>query len=479
MAAHEPAKKPKLASPKMPDDPWKGAHEKQLSCGATLQLVGLSSPTHTLFGRIVLLSSETIKEGEDRLSYSVRQVVLWMLDELQKQRQMEKAVQLSTREVLQLGAVWKLTSNTSSTGTMKRTRQFLDNANDPLRPTVESLRVHFRPSRFPAANLVDWSLSSDVSTPSVPSKHKAILHYDADLGFAIIHKPSGLPSHATVDNGVENVLYQLELQQRRGGCCAKPSLPQRLDIETEGLLLVATKPEFSAYMGRILQQKSLSATASSDKSRPTALHKQYRCLVRLTSQQQRQDLLRQTREPRQGLVEHYMDPSSLVPKTFQLEPREGWLKCLLRIIQVGPAVKYNETEETSYGDGDGKADNLVMQVQVELLTGRTHQIRGQFAAMNLPLVGDPLYGQPDESIAWDARRNRGIARPNDSRTERLGLQCCALSFPKPIWHINEKKKRPFLMKDEIEEFFFRLDNAWWSAHFRVASIDENQSDLAI
>lgn len=36
------------------------------------------------------------------------------------------------------------------------------------------------------------------------------------------------------------------------------------------------------------------------------------------------------------------------------------------------------------------------KVQIELVTGRTHQIRAQFSSRNLPLVGDQKYGKPED-----------------------------------------------------------------------------------
>ena len=42
----------------------------------------------------------------------------------------------------------------------------------------------------------------------------------------------------------------------------------------------------------------------------------------------------------------------------------------------------------------GRAEGLSL-VRIELLTGRTHQIRCQFASRGLPLVGDRKYGSPD------------------------------------------------------------------------------------
>ena len=450
----------------MPEaDPWEDAQETELSDGVLLQFVGLSSPTHTLFVRILISPSSPAPKKHN---YSVLQVLEWMQVMLRRQ-QATTQEGIVSQQLLELGAVWKLSLNCSSggTGKMKRMRQCWDNANDPLIVGTESLRVHFRPSRFPNVKLVDWTLPTQVEKSSstalaVPSKHKGIIHHDNDLGFAIVHKLSGLPSHATVDNGVENVLYQMEHQKQtlgQGASC-KFSLPQRLDIETEGLLLVSTKPEFSSYMGRMLQQKSLISQAGDvkdEKHRPVvAIHKQYRCLVRLTDPQQREELME-----RGGLIEHYMDPKSLAPKTFQAEAQEGWLKCLLRILEVGPIMKYKE-EKAEMG-------TRVMQVQLELLTGRTHQIRGQFAAMNMPLVGDPLYGSPGTRTgcmqAWDTRRHRGADTPNACTAhdeELLGLQCFTLRFPKPKWQIHEKKKRPFLVEDCREVCFFHLDNARWS-----------------
>ena len=58
------------------------------------------------------------------------------------------------------------------------------------------------------------------------------------------------------------------------------------------------------------------------------------------------------------------------------------------------------------------SENGISRVRIKLLTGRTHQIRVQFASRKMPLVGDRKYGSPN--------------------TERsLALRACMLSFPHP------------------------------------------------
>lgn len=59
---------------------------------------------------------------------------------------------------------------------------------------------------------------------------------------------------------------------------------------------------------------------------------------------------------------------------------------------------------------DGK--NTLLRVKLE--TGRTHQIRVHFASLGTPLVGDTMYGTPDERICHQA------------------LHCCECRFVHPV-----------------------------------------------
>ena len=70
--------------------------------------------------------------------------------------------------------------------------------------------------------------------------------------------------------------------------------------------------------------------------------------------------------------------------------------------------------------------------EVSLETGRTHQIRVHFANMGNALVGDTLYGEPDESI------------------DRQALHCISVSFTHPI--TNE----PISVKGELPSDIIRL-----------------------
>ena len=86
-------------------------------------------------------------------------------------------------------------------------------------------------------------------------------------------------------------------------------------------------------------------------------------------------------------------------KTYVVKPpRKGVREARLAYTVLG-------TAETPWGEGSA--------VRVRLFTGRTHQIRVQFASRGNPLFGDGRYGAKDKC-------------PN------LLLFSCALSFPHPV-----------------------------------------------
>lgn len=61
-----------------------------------------------------------------------------------------------------------------------------------------------------------------------------------------------------------------------------------------------------------------------------------------------------------------------------------------------------------------RSDGVLSLLRITLETGRTHQIRVHFASLGAPLIGDTMYGKPDERICHQA------------------LHCCELTLTHPV-----------------------------------------------
>lgn len=176
--------------------------------------------------------------------------------------------------------------------------------------------------------------------------------------YLVINKPAAIPVHPTVDNIRENILACLETEINQ-----QLYITHRLDVPTQGLIVYAKSKEFQSLFNKILIEQKVT--------------KKY--LARCEGQ------LALT-----GLIEHYMEPSPRGPKKVSRLPQEGWIDCRLRI------------EQCRYHAADGNT-----LVDIELLTGRTHQIRAQLSELGHPIVGDSTYGAreryPEDRIDLMAR----------------------------------------------------------------------------
>lgn len=170
---------------------------------------------------------------------------------------------------------------------------------------------------------------------------KSLIVYENE-SFLVLNKPSGIPSHPSVDNVIEDSLTQTSLALK-----VPLFVTHRLDTLTSGLIVYAKKRSFVKSFNIQLIERTID--------------KKYVALVESVQ------LFPKT-------LTHYMDPVKGTPKKLSIKPAEGWDICKLEILD-----QKNISPELSW-------------VKINLLTGRTHQIRAQMSFLQAPILGDLLYG---------------------------------------------------------------------------------------
>ncbi len=424
-----------------------------------LQVSGIGSHMGTVFSRVQNTSTENCRCRVEDVVETLVQEISFDASTRNKGVEHKKPILACSQTLFSLGAVWVLDPASADRPQNKPSWKRLlgDRSSDPsnslcwLDETM-TLRLHSRPPRFPNAQ----TFRTAMKQPTRSYNANGGIVYERSvqdettkqpiLVFAVLHKPVGLPSHATVDNGVENLLYQYQNYRN----LEYASLPQRLDTETSGLLLVATHPRLASYFSKLLEQKTTKSTTSA-KSTATGVQKRYRCLVALAKEETKAFLIANYVQPR-AVVEHFVDAKSKAPKTFvsaqavaSMEDVDAsqhkWQLCRLRILAL---------------HGGPVSEKATCELDIELLTGRTHQIRGQLTALGCPIVGDPLYGSA-------------------SGSDKMALQCCALSVPLDLSIEHQivkssQQKRTISSNHKLAEtemvskqqqLDFALDSAWW------------------
>lgn len=181
-----------------------------------------------------------------------------------------------------------------------------------------------------------------------------ILYEDAD--FVAVNKPAGMVVHAGAGNArgtlVNALLHKLGKLSSSGGVL-RPGIVHRLDRGTSGVLLVARNDRAHAILAEQFRSRSVQKT--------------YLALVQGSLSRDSGSIsLPITRDPKRRT-------RMTAARRAGREARTDW-----RVL--------------------ARLDGFSL-VEVDLHTGRTHQIRVHFSALKHPVVGDALYGAAREVLA--------------------------------------------------------------------------------
>ncbi|GMP72902.1 hypothetical protein CsSME_00030790 [Camellia sinensis var. sinensis] len=238
------------------------------------------------------------------------------------------------------------------------------------------LRVHVHPKRFPRCYEIDWR-----------SRIVAVSE-----SYVVLDKPAGTSVGGTTDNIEESCAT---FATRALGFAEPLKTTHQIDNCTEGCVVLARTKEYcSVFHGKIREKK---------------VNKLYLALAAAPVPV--------------GIITHYMRPINMAPRLIsevlvrlecelkfliadlaklylseiyglcQKDFSKGWHLCQLEVLDCMKVAWLNSVTEEKYcvEDCGWPLKKFAYECKINLLTGRTHQIRAQLAACGAPIVGDSMY----------------------------------------------------------------------------------------
>lgn len=171
-----------------------------------------------------------------------------------------------------------------------------------------------------------------------------VLYEDVDL--IVVDKQPGIVSHPTKSHPINTVANGAAYYLQQRGIDCRIRFVNRLDMDTSGLLIIAKNP----YAHHVM----------SEQMKADSIHKKYITFV-------------------EGIVQR--DGDTINAPIYR--PSEDAIGRVVDARGQESITKYRVLERFP------KATML----EVELLTGRTHQIRVHMSHIGHPIIGDSLYGK--------------------------------------------------------------------------------------
>ena len=178
-----------------------------------------------------------------------------------------------------------------------------------------------------------------------------LLLLDKRAGVAV-HPHDGAEYGKTLIDHIQAYLYTKREWRPREENAFTPALCNRIDRNTGGIVIAAKTAETLRVMNQKIKDRELD--------------KRYLAIVEGTP------------KPKSGVLRGYLFKDAVKNRVFVTDaPQKGAKTC-----------------ETRYEVLESR--NGLSLVECELITGRTHQIRAQFAHAGHPLLGDGKYGKLDK-----------------------------------------------------------------------------------
>jgi len=205
-----------------------------------------------------------------------------------------------------------------------------------------------------------------------------------DVHIAIVLKPAGLvvhPGHGARRGTLVHALLGLGMQLAPAGGAERPGIVHRLDKDTSGLMVIAKTDAAHRALAVMFAEREI--------------HKTYRALVWGRPM------------PRDGRIDDAIGRSRADRTKMAVHaPRGRAASTIYRTVDSWPGFAL---------------------LDVDLVTGRTHQIRVHFASRRHPVVGDTRYGGSPWKAMRDKERRAAIASFG-----RLALHASRLAFAHPV-----------------------------------------------